>query len=333
MSIWGSKAPPYISQFVLSTMTTPSLSSRQFYGAGREGDRPLGKHFCVVHADPYSPREMRVEIHFSDEEETARTPRSEEPPADLTLVIEGPDVVIDASNVGATSDRDGLRVRADIDQIHERREHSNGKPSGYRFGYRFPLTSLTSDVPLTTRHGRAGFLRGAVNETDGAVSVEPPPMIEVDLDGTRVEIGSTLDFYSSADPRYPTEHVVSESVLGFELLPSVATPVESEARRLAEAVLRLVSVVERDRIQWTRENYFAKGSDGRALFDSKLVRWAPPPRNRARQRQPRHHAAALRALVAAYDQADSELRAEVDWACDQFEIAATAGDIETSLVR
>lgn len=313
-------------------MYPPALVSRRFYGTVREGAHSWGTHFCEVQADPYAPRDMRVEIHWTAGQPAPDPRRLMASLPDRALTIEGPDVVVYASNPAFSSDRDGSRLRAVIDSIHERRTFGEAVPVRYKFGYRFPLTSLTSYAPLTTRHGEVGFLRGDANIGDGRVTVVPPPMIEVILDGVLIKVGSTLDFYTSVDVRYPMEHVVTESIVTFNLTPGPTSPQE-EAKQLAETVLRFVSVVERDRIHWTREHFYAEGPDKEVLSTSKTLRWTSPPRNRARRREPCHHAKALRALVEAYDAAVPDTRANADLVCDQFEVAATAADVETSLVR
>ena len=59
-----------------------------------------------------------------------------------------------------------------------------------------------------------------------------------------------------------------------------------------------------------------------------------PPRKRFSLDPYRNeHGEALRTLIQAYGTLDAETRATADKMCREFEIAATSGDLETSLVR
>lgn len=314
------------------------IETRKFYGSVTYGEHHLGTHFCELTADPYNARDMRVEVHLAEGDDQPNraafigwgVPHF----PGKAMRIEGPGMSVETSTIiGSHLEHSGWRLAARVMSAEWRDTIRTGQPAVYEFGYRFPLTATASRMKLTAKLGNVGYIRGRVKEDDdGVMTVKPVLPFAVVLDGVEIEVGSTFNFHESGSTRYPAEHVVSESFMGFKLLATEPEPVE-RARALASAVLRLFSVAERDRIHWTRENYYSQDANGAPLTQVRSMRWASPPVDRRSLPWGGDHEGTLKTLVAAYDLLDAGVRSEVDRACGEFEIAATAGDIETSLIR
>lgn len=318
--------------------------TRRFYGSLRSGKEDLGEHFCELTADPYGSREMRVTVHVSNgagwdvRQQTGGRVNLYDALGDGAFEIVGPGISVQTQDGGASSrsGQDGSQFTARVQSVEEVRYWAEDvEPHTYDYGYRFPLTVLTHRPGRTMSHGEIGFLRGSFEEDGDRVTVTPESPTTVQLDGVEVEIASCFNFHDGGPARHPEQTLVSESYLGFRWPEVNPNPDPSDgARAVADAVLRLVSVVERDRIRWTRENVAARSSSGDPSRQWRTTRWASPPvpRNSLAWER-RSHLDALQRLVEAYDALPAHDREEVDRACAEFEIASTAATIETSLVR
>ena len=311
-------------------------NTTSLYADVRLGGRELGVQFCEITTDPYATRDMSVVVHWGDGGEVdslsdlrEATRESERGP----LVINAPGLRVQAEAVSLSLGGNGVRVVGKPSEVRETSIGRDGEPVSYTFGYRFPLTSVTRDAPSSASHGRIGLMRGKVTEDDDRFAVEPPPMLHFTVDGVDVRIGSVLDFHNVPSARYPEVQLVTESVVAFEL-PADLPPqgVISRARSLASAVLHLVSFFERDRLRWSREKYYSVDGEGEAVSQVQTTRWCSPPKERT-SLHPGTRRDGLRQITEAFDRAEGTVRDEVLLACGEFAIAATAGDVETSLVR
>lgn len=316
-------------------MSTSHTSARSFYGSVRTAEDDLGEHFCELTANPYRPRDMRLVVHLSG--------RSSVDPwrlvGDESLAVEGPGVdIVTRSGIGIHMESNGSRITAGVESVVTTAYAWEGDAASvYHYGYSFPLTSVTQGKEMTLRDSRSGFIRsrGRTTEQDGRTAFEPVELLCVSLDGVDLQLGSGFDFGEGGETRYPEQTLTRVSILTFDLPPEPDGSAPHErAREVADASLRLLSVLERDRIRWVTEGWYSKTTAGDPLRQEKMVRWASPPRDRASLDAYRNaHGKALQELVAAYDGLREDARAVADKMCAEFEIAATSGDLETSLVR
>ena len=325
-------------------MPSGHTTTRRFYGSVRSGEADLGEHFCELTADPYNSREMRVTVHVSTgsgwdvRNATGGRVNLYDALGDGAFEIVGLGVSVQTQDGGVSSrsGQDGSQFTARVQSVEEVRYWAEDvKPHTYDYGYRFPLTALTYRPGRTMSHGEIGFLRGDFEENGERVTVTPEPPTTVHLDGVEIEIGSCYNFHDGGPARYPEQTLVSESTLGFRWPETALDDApEEEARAIADAVLRLISVVERDRVRWTRENVAARSEAGDPSRQWRTTRWASPPVSKnSLAWERRSHLDALQRLVEAYDALPPTARRQVDRACTEFEIASTAATIETTLVR
>ena len=316
-------------------MTPLQSPTRNFYGKVQIDGRGLGEHFCELRADAYQPREMQLVIHLQGDESTGlwRTGLSQ------SARVEGPGVeVLTREGMGLHIGSSGARVTARVERVVTTSYwFSDDSAPTYSFGYSFPLTAVTQIHGVRVLDAYAGLIRSqdGIKEEDGSHKFEPVKLIEVTLDGIDIEIGSAFDFAEGGTTRYPEETLTRVSTLSFTVQqdPSDAPPLDL-ARGVADASLRLLSVLERDRIQWVTEGWYATGTKEEPLRQRKTVRWTSPPRDRSRLRPTSDtHEEALKTLIQAYDRLGSFERAAADLMCSQFEIASTSGDLETALLR
>ena len=294
----------------------------------------LGTHFCEVSVDPYAPRDMRAVVHLGNAADDfplfAEQKHAIREEGGMPIVIEGPGFTAEGEHQSILPLMPGNTIPFGVREFVEAHTLSEEAPVNVRFGYRFPLTSVTWTARSSATYGDVGHLIGAVSRDGESVMVEPLPMLDLQIDGVAVQVGSTIESYPTKETRYPSVELVTESILAFDL-PRTDDVVE-RAREVARSVLQLLSVVERDRIRWSRENYVEESESDRQVAFSKTYRWCPAPKDRS-SLYAGVNRAVLVELVRAYGAADPDTRSEVDLACTEFEIAATAGDIETSLVR
>ena len=315
-------------------MSTSHSSTRSFYGAVRAAGDDLGEHFCELTADPYRPRDMQLVVHLSDQSPVHVWNLWGE-----ALTVEGPNVdVVTLSGAGGHSGKGSPRLTARVETVVTTDfAREGGPPSVYRYGYSFPLTSTTQGTGATRQDGRAGFIRSRrlPTDEDGRVTFEPVAFLDATLDGVDLQVGSGFDFAQGGAARYPEQTLTRVSVLSFDLPPALdGSAPHSLARGTVDTALRLLSVLERDRLRWVTEGWHSKTIGGDPLHQQKTVRWTSPPRERTRLDPYRNtHGQAFQSLIQAYDALDAETRGTVDKMCDEFQIAATAGDLETSLVR
>lgn len=316
-------------------MPTSPNATRSFYGAVRIADDDLGEHFCELTADPYRPREMKLVVHLQGDEAEAGFGSG----LGQFLRVDGPGVEVETQEgVGFHIGGQGARFTARVVQVVTTAYWFNDDPAPtHTFGYSFPLTSVTHTRGFRSHDATSGLIRsrGRVEDGSGGQTFEPVEFIQATLDGVEVEIGSAFDFADGGTARYPEDTLTQVSTLSFTVHadPQAAPPLDL-ARGVADAVLRLLSVLERDRIRWVTEGWYATSAEDKPLRQQKTVRWTSPPRDRSRLRPSmRNQDEAMQTLIQAYDRLDPAPRATADLMCSQFEIAATAGDLETALLR
>lgn len=316
-------------------MTSSHNLSRSFYGALQIGGHDLGEHFCELTADAYKPRDMRLIVHLQGDESSGRW-RDD---LHQSVRVDGPGVeILTHDGIGVHTGSRGTRVTARVERVVTTSFWFSEDPApAHTFGYSFPLTSVTQIHGFELQDGVAGLIwsRGRVEKGDDGYAFEPVKAIQASLDGFDIEVGSAFDFAEGGTTRYPEDTLTRVSTLSFTVQRETSSaPPLDVARGVADAALRLLSVLERDRIQWVTEGWYATSADNEPLRQQKTVRWASPPRDRSRlQHTPRTHQDALQMLIRAYDGLGPSDRATADLMCRQFEIASTAGDIETALLR
>lgn len=294
------------------------------------GDDLNGPHFAELTADPYATRDMRIVVHLNPEVWTfgLHTPHQR------GLTILGPGLSVETKDAISTSnDRISAPVACVDETLYENEEVA---PVQFSFGFRFPVVALMGDPHTVVRDAMVGFSLGtAKRQPDGRLEITPVSSISVMLDGVEIEVSSEFSFRSGGTARYPEETLIRESLLAFSIETPAGQrePPHGKARRLADTVLQFVSVLERDRIRWTRQMTAARGTGGTPAGQWRRTRWSSPPRSGGPRRSVHNGVGALSQLVAAYDALDAPGRTVVDRVCGEFEIAATAGDVETSLVR
>ena len=305
-------------------------TTRQFYGTLTAGETSFGEHFCELTVDPHAPRDMHVTVHLARSDEFVE--------AEPTHVL-GPGLRIGTlEGMSMTSGNDGTRCTMRVASVEEEMFAFDASSAAvYRYGYRFPLTTTTQWGGRTMQHGNLGYFRGPTEMLGDRVAVSPVPPVCVVIDGVDVEVRSCVNFRTSGSARYPETALVSESLLTFTLPCSETGEAPTDtARAVADVVLQLLSVIERDRVHWTRETVFGQSASGDPVRQVQTTRWVPATRSRERLGWPHEQSAytgALVRLVAAYERLDAEARRGVTRTCDEFQTASTAGDLETMLIR
>ena len=304
----------------------------RFYAHVSTDDVDVGRCFCDLTVNPYAPRDMSVVLHFDGTAPAVAWDGA------LTIAMEGIEVVTDGftSSSFAVFGHEARRVRSGVERVTwtDWFEDGDSHLALMTVGFRFPVTALTSrSSGIAMQHDSAGLIRGEVEEVGEALHVTPPKLVALSLNGVEIKLGNVLNFYTSGRSRYPEEHVVQESLLVVTIPASGGLNETLErARGVAEAALRLVSLVDRDRILWTRENATGRDGEGGYVVESKTVRWASPPSERGAGHYSGDRIGTLRQLVTAYERLDSDARAWVDRAVSEFGVANCSPTMEVSLI-
>ncbi|WP_263789929.1 hypothetical protein [Salinibacter sp.] len=308
------------------------------------GGTEVGECLAKVFRNPYRLNEMEVELFDPPELRQNEVPdRFFQSPesVDSELIYEGPQIT--RSLKLKTFELAGTNLSSFSKSVSVEKYRSTeffgeiDEPERATVGYLFPLTTVVKSGLRPTKDARHGLYRGEFNRETGTADLAPNTF-EIETPLGRAEI---VELYDSRDVEkrsgYPVTAVVMHSGLHFKDLDCTSKSLETileHSRSVVERIMLLFSLIEQNRITWSREKVNFTSSDDEWIGRQTTRRWSSPPTDSYyagyRAKGVTHEA--FEVINNAYWTLSSEEKKKIDEVLDNFTIAYTRKTIETGLL-
>ncbi len=209
-------------------------------------------------------------------------------------------------------------------------------------GYRFPLTSISDRRVITYKDAATGLLRGVDRVQAGEYTRKERAFL-IEDGSDRIAISDAFDFPTAESPDlYDVHALVRRSQATFKRNLNEATwdDVLEDVRQKSKMLFEVISLVERDRINYTVEEIalHRDGTGRTAVGVIRTMKWASPPsttysrrRNTWQQGQARKEST-VRVVLHTYQSQDAQRAGIVERTLRNFQVANCASTIESGFV-
>jgi hypothetical protein len=236
-----------------------------------------------------------------------------------------------SNNIGYSNSNSVALFKAKVEEYLIEEENQNVDEKDYTLlVYEIPLISISHENGCIIRHVDYGYIHGSYDWVKDKIELKRDFFI---IKSKYCDI-KLADYYSFLDGTNTNYYYKIDIIKKTHLVIKTKDDSKIDAiRGTVEIVMKIISLIERNRINWNSELIQYNKNDKTVSYEK--YRWASPPTKDYSARLPniKEKRETLQSILSAYEICDPETKQKFDKVAGFFQVAITAYAIEDQLLR